>query len=150
MKKLFYFVCVFSVALLISCSSNPSKKIIGTWKCNNAEFENLEETINKALASVPDSLKEIQKKYMTDNIKNMTEEMKHVSMNFKEDKTFESIDDGKSDKGTWSISEDGKTLTTKGDGEGKEAKLNIEELSSSKLVLSIEDEGSKIKLSFQK
>ncbi|MBI5218158.1 MAG: DUF4923 family protein [Bacteroidia bacterium] len=151
MKKLFYFVCVLSVALLIACAGGPDKNIIGTWKCDGVEISNLDEVINQTLATVPDSLKEAAKKQAEESYKQSFEKMKGVlTMTFKEDKSYESTFDNKTDKGTWAISEDGKTLTTKMESAGKEEKLNLDELTDNKLVISGDHAGSKMKMSFTK
>lgn len=150
MKKLFYFVMAIAVAVVVSCSGGPGKQIIGTWKCDNVEITNLDEVINQMLAQVPDSLKETQKKAMEDGMKQQQEAMKALTMTFKDDKTFETAMEGKTDKGTWAISEDGKTLTTKQGEPGKEDKLTIDELVAAKLVVSGDMGGTKMKMTFVK
>lgn len=151
MKKLFYFVVAIAVAVIVSCSGGPGKQIVGTWKCDGVEVTNMEEVINQYLAQVPDSLKEAQKKAMEEGMKQNFDKMKGaLSMTFKDDKTFESAMEGKTDKGTWAISEDGKTLTTKQGEPGKEDKLNIDELTANKLVVSGDMGGSKMKMTFVK
>jgi len=42
---------------------------------------------------------------------------------------------GQEEKGTWTLSEDGKTLTTKEEGKDKEETLTVKELSAEKMVL---------------
>lgn len=151
MKKLFYFVMAVAVAIVVSCSGGPSKKLVATWKCDGVEITNLAEVIQQALATVPDSLKEAQKQAMEDGMKQGFEKMKGaLTMTFKDDKTFESAMDGKTDKGTWVLSEDGKTLTTKQGDAGKEDKLNVDELSDSKLIVSGDQGGTKMKMTFIK
>ena len=151
MKKLFYFVVAIAVAVVVSCSGGPGKNIVGTWKCDNVEVSNLDEVINQMLAQVPDSMKEAQKAAMESGMKESFDKMKGaLTMTFKDDKTFESAMEGKTDKGTWAISEDGKTLTTTQGEPGKEDKLNIDELTANKLVVSGDMGGTKMKMSFVK
>ncbi|HBX52706.1 MAG: hypothetical protein A2275_00135 [Bacteroidetes bacterium RIFOXYA12_FULL_35_11] len=148
MKKLAYFIVALSIAVIVSCSSGPDKKIVGSWKIDNVEMSNLEEAVNQALAAFPDSMKEAQKEAMMEGMKQGVEAMKGSTMNFKEDKTFESTFQGKTEAGTWAISEDGKILTTK-QGE-KEDKLNVDELTDAKLVVSMDQGGSQIKMTLVK
>lgn len=150
MKKLFYFVIALSVAVVVACSGGAGKKIVGTWKCENIEVANFDEAINKALAQVPDSMKEATKKQYETAMKANLDEMKSsLTMNFKEDKTFESAIKGKTDKGTYTLSEDGKTLSTKMDGKNVEDKFVVEQLDA-KFVISMEQEGIKTKMTFVK
>lgn len=151
MKKLFYFVMAVAVAIVVSCAGGPGKKLVGTWKCDGVEIANLDEVINQYLASVPDSMKEAQKKVMEEQMKLGWDKMKGaLSMTFKEDKSYESSMEGKTDKGTWALSEDGKSLTVKQEGAQKEDKLAIEELTDNKLVISGDQGGAKTKMVFIK
>jgi hypothetical protein len=57
-----------------------------------------------------------------------------ITMEFKKDGTYEAV--GKEvERGTWVLSEDGKTLTGKVNGKDKEQKLEIKELTKEKLVI---------------
>ena len=69
MRKLAYFIVALSIAVIVACSAGPDKKIIGTWKIDNVEMSNLEEAVNQALATLPDSLKEAQKQAMMEGMK---------------------------------------------------------------------------------
>lgn len=151
MKKLFYFSIVACIAFLVACSGGPAKKIIGTWKCENIEIENLDEAIDKMVAQMPDSLKESTKVQMKEQMKANMDQMKGaLTMTFKEDKSFESAMQGKTDKGTWEISEDGKMLSAKMEGKQGEDKFNIVEFTDAKFVISMEQEGTKTKMTFVK
>jgi hypothetical protein len=56
------------------------------------------------------------------------------TMDFKKDGTYE-VSGKNVEKGTWKMSEDGKTFTTKTDGKDKEDSFEVKELTKEKFVL---------------
>lgn len=88
------------------------------------------------LAKMVEQATEEEKKAMTDEMKSkMKESFSKGSMEFKADGTYINTDDkGKEEKGTWTLSEDGKTLTTKKEGSDKEQVIAVKELTADKMV----------------
>lgn len=86
-------------------------------------------SLEAAMASIPEE----EKAKMTEEDKKKMEEMvKMITMQFNADGSY--IAGKGEEKGTWTLSEDGKTLTTK-DSKGKEDVLTVKELAAEKLVL---------------
>ncbi|WP_299464683.1 lipocalin family protein [uncultured Microscilla sp.] len=66
--------------------------------------------------------------------------MKGMSMEFKADGTYEMALNGEAkEKGTWTMSEDGKTITTKEEGKDKEVIANLKEMTAEKMVIEMKD-----------
>lgn len=66
--------------------------------------------------------------------------MKGMSMEFKADGTYEMAMNGEAkEKGTWTMSEDGKAITTKQEGKDKEVVANIKEMTADKMVIEMKD-----------
>ena len=66
--------------------------------------------------------------------------MKGMSMEFKADGTYEMAMNGEAkEKGTWTLSEDGKTITTKEEGKDKEVVANIKEMTADKMVIEMKE-----------
>ena len=116
--------------VLVSCGKKPKDLLARKWK-----FESRE------LSGIPESKKK--------DLEEMNAEMrKSTTFEFKSDGTYEFVMPGSTEKGQWTISDDGKSLKTKEGKDGKEESNNIEELSASKLILSKEQEGKVVKISF--
>lgn len=76
---------------------------------------------------------------MKEEYKSNFESMKNVTIEYKEDKTYEMVAEGNTEKGTWILSEDGKTLTSKTEGaEGEGDSVTIVELTAEKMIVSSE------------
>lgn len=85
------------------------------------------------LAAMPEE----QKKGLTEEQKkSMLENAKKVTVQYNADGTFVGAKGDTEEKGTWTLSEDGKTLTTK-DAKDKEESLTIKELTAEKIVFEI-------------
>lgn len=150
MKKLICFFLGIIVAMLISCSLSSTKKILGTWKCDSYEITNMDELIAKVTDQLPDSNRESEKKSMKEEMLKDFSKMKDLTMTFKDDKTYERLSNDGLSIGTWSVSEDGKSLTVKRDSSEVEDKLMILELTDMRLVVTLEIEGQKSKTVFVK
>jgi hypothetical protein len=80
------------------------------------------------------------------------EAMKSMTMEFTADGKVKQVSammgETQEEEGTWSLSDDAKTLTinTKGNDES----MNLTELSSSKMVVSIEEEDASFSMTFEK
>ena len=98
-----------------------------------------------------ESMPEAQKKLMTDETKKKAREsMEKGIVTFKKDGTMSSTDpSGKEQKGTWKLSEDGKSMTWTDEKTKKETVNKVVELSSGKLVLEIAQGKQSMKMSFK-
>lgn len=85
------------------------------------------------LAAMPEE----QKSKMTEEQqKQMMENAKQVTIQYNADGSFVGFKGETEEKGTWTLSEDGKTLTTK-DAKDKEETLTIKEITAEKMVFEI-------------
>ena len=86
-----------------------------------------------AIASLPE-----ERRPKTDEEKQkMMERAQQVTMQFNADGTYVGVRGGRESKGTWTLSEDGKTLTTKEEGKEKEEVLAITEMGADKMVFEV-------------
>ncbi|WP_108808750.1 lipocalin family protein [Aquimarina spinulae] len=133
MKKIL--LVTFVTLLAISCGSKSKDEAIkGKWVASDIEYQM--EGADKEMKEFADVMKEAL--------------IGKMSFEFKEDKTFVALMPmGKKEtKGTWSISEDGKTLTTT--DEKKSEDMTIVNLDSSKLALSKKDPQGTSTITFKK
>jgi len=72
-----------------------------------------------------------------DMMKNYNDLIGNTTFSFNEDKTYESKSFDMVEKGTWSISEDGKTITTVAE-DASETSMMVDELTANKMVVSSE------------
>ena len=83
------------------------------------------------------AMPEEQKSKMTEEQKKKMAEMaKSITVQYNADGSFVGSKGGEEEKGTWTLSEDGKTLTTK-DSKDKEEKLTLTELTAEKAVFEV-------------
>ena len=124
LTKLFALVLLVAIVAMVSCKSKSAKElIVNKWKVTN---------IDGAPSDMTDSMKNVV--YAT------------ASMEFTRDGKFNSTGMGPAKNGTYSLSDDGKTLSTTDDGSTIADVLNVEELSDSKLIVNVTKE--KMKVSF--
>ena len=122
--KLFALVLLVAIVALASCKSKSAKElIVNKWKVTN---------IDGAPSDMTDSMKNVV--YAT------------ATMEFTRDGKFISTGMGPAKNGTYSLSNDGKTLSTTDDGSTIADVLNVEEISDSKLIVNVTKE--KMKVSF--
>ncbi len=67
----------------------------------------------------------------------LAEKAKQVTMQFNADGTYVGMRGDNETKGTWTLSEDGKTLTTQEEGKEKKEVLNVTEMSADKMVFEV-------------
>lgn len=98
-----------------------------------------------------ESMPEAQKKLMTDERKKKAREsMEKGTITFKNDGTMSSTDpSGKAQTGTWSLSDDGNSMTWTDDKTKKETVNKVVELSSGKLVIELTQGEQSMKMSFK-
>ena len=122
--KLFASVLLVAIVAIAGCKSKSAKEmIVNKWKVTN---------IDGAPSDMTDSMKNVV--YAT------------ATMEFTKDGKFISSGMGPSKNGTYSLSDDGKTLSTTDEGSTIADVLNVEELSNSKMIVNVTKE--KMKVSF--
>ena len=122
--KLFASVLLLALVAMVSCKSKSAKElIVNKWKVTN---------IDGAPAD------------MTDSMKNVV--YASATMEFTKDGKFISSGMGPSKSGTYSLSDDGKTLSTTDEGSTIADVLTVEEISDNKMVVNVTKE--KMKVSF--
>jgi hypothetical protein len=135
MKKIF--LVTFVGLLAISCGSKSnSEAILGKWVLSDMEYQ-----IDGA---------DEQSKAFADAMKK--ELIGKMSLELKADNTqisYVPIMGGKAVEGTWSISDDGKTLTTTENGEESE-EMTIKSMDSNTLVLFKSDSKGPSSMTFKK
>ncbi|MEN8122830.1 MAG: DUF5004 domain-containing protein [Bacteroidota bacterium] len=133
MKKIFISLLVIvSFALISSCSKSPAENMVGEWKITDIQTTD----------EIPDEQLEVYK----EAIEGMKESSKMVYNN---DGTYEKTISEMTTKGTWKISEDGKTLSETSE-EGTNESVQIVELSENKLVTVSELDETKNTMTFEK
>ncbi len=133
MKKTFVSLLVIaSLVLISSCSKSPAENLVGEWKITDI----------KTTSEIPED--------QLDAYKDALEGMKESSkMIYNSDGTYEKTISEMTTKGTWEISEDGKTLTETSE-EGTIESVELTELSDKKLVTVSELEDAKNTMTFEK
>ena len=122
--KLFRLFLLVTTISMVSCKSKSAKElIVNKWKVTNIE---------EAGSGMSDSIKNVI--YAT------------ATMEFTNDGKFISSGMGPTKNGSYTISDDGKTLTSTDEGSTTPDILTIEEISSGKMI--IKDAKEKMKVSF--
>jgi hypothetical protein len=140
MKKLFSTIFVAAMVTLVACGGKKSDLIAGSWKIGDMAAETPKD--------LPDSLK----KAMDAQSKAGIEEMKKsCTFEFNKDGSYSVKMMGTETKGKWKLSEDGLKITMSGDTKDKQDMTgDIVELTSSKMVFSMVDQGLKQTLTLVK
>lgn len=133
MKNLGILITAMLIVFFISsCAKKPSELIVGEWKI--ADIKTSEEI-------APDIKEERDK---------AIEDMKASSLFvIKADSTFENTISESTENGKWSLSDDGKKLTLTYES-GKSEVSNVEELTETKLTTSIDFNGTKNTIFYEK
>ncbi len=132
-KVVYYLAALVMVAGFVACSGNKADMVAAKWKVADMDMGK----------PVPPDQKAMMDKMM--------EEVKKNSFfDFHKDGTYELSMMGQGEKGTWKLSDDGTKLLCKTEGKDKEQALNMTEISSSKMVLEMEDHGEKMKFTLGK
>jgi hypothetical protein len=140
MKKLFSTIFVAAMVTLVACGGKKSDLIAGSWKIGDMAAETPKD--------LPDSLK----KAMEAQSKAGIEEMKKsCTFEFKKDGSYSVKMMGTESKGKWKLSEDGSKISMTDDTKDKQAMTgDIVELTTSKMVFSMVDQGLKQTLTLVK
>ena len=127
--------------VMVACGGSAKDQLVGKWQVTDVDMSAMMETIP-----------EEQKAFMESMLPMMEEAMKSMTMEFTADGKVKQVSammgETQEEEGTWSLSDDAKTLTinTKGNDES----MNITELSSSKMIVSIEEEDASLSMTFEK
>ena len=113
-----------SAMAFVSCKGKPKDMIVNKWK--------MTDMTGGVVASMPDSAK-----------KSLLAKM---SIEFTKDGKYMTAGDGPIDNGTYTVAEDGKSVTITSEKSGKPESNDIEEISKSKLVLLDKSSGTKVTL----
>lgn len=133
MKKIFIILLGLVLVVFIgSCSKSPAENMVGEWKITDIE----------TTGEIPDDQLEVYKETM----EGMKESSKMV---YNSDGTYEKTISELTKKGSWKISEDGKTLTEISE-EGFKESVEVIELSDKKLVTVSELDDTKNTVTFEK
>ena len=139
--KLFNVFMVGVLALTMVACKSGKDNLVGTWGVESVDMSEM-------LAGLTEEEKAMYESFMP----MMEEAFKKMEMTFKADGTMTTkanmMGQESSDEGTWTLSDDGKTLTTTTGG--KEEKIAVEKLTSSELTLAMDAEGMKMKLIMKK
>lgn len=145
-KTLQFFAIALMIAL-VACKGKPQDLIVKKWAVDVPETK-------KYLVAQVEELKKKKPelgKLLEEGVKNFEKEADkaNMSIEFKKDGTVESIYSGMKEEATWSMSEDGKTIT-KTEKNGSKSDAQVITLDKNKLVLKItgKDEESSQTLAF--
>ena len=129
---------LFAIALMITfaaCKSKPQDMITKKWAMDITETKKYlviqAEKVKKENPNLAKLVDEELGKFEKEaaNAK--------MSLEFKKDGTMETLFSGNKEQATWSMSEDGKSIT-KTEKDGRKSKAQVVELNKNKLVLKIE------------
>jgi lipocalin-like protein len=129
-----YFLATMLVVGLFACKGNKSDMLVAKWKISS---------VNDG-REVPADQKEAVDKMMAEMLKDSYFE-------FKKDGSFEMSVAGKTQKGTWKLSDDaGKLIMTEEGEKDKPDSMIVADLSDSKVTLSEEKGTEKVKFTLSK
>jgi hypothetical protein len=128
-----YLLAIVLVVGLFACKGGKSDMLAAKWKISN---------INDG-REVPADQKEAVDKMMAEMLKDSYFE-------FKKDGSFDMNVAGKSEKGKWTLNDDGTKLIINEDGAKKADTMTVSELSETKVSISEEKGSEKVKFSLTK
>ncbi len=137
MQKLSKLILLVIILFMVSCKADNKSLIAKKWKF---DVESMKKAMDEEMSKKSEE-EQKQGKAMQEMIVGM---LGMVTMEFKADGSMESGAMGQVTKGTWTLSDDGKTLTTKEEGKD-EQKMNIKEINADKLVFTSDKNDSPIK-----
>ncbi|NJO89154.1 MAG: lipocalin family protein [Chloroflexia bacterium] len=133
MRNLKIASCIIVIVMFFaSCSQKPSEMILGEWKITDIQSSE----------AIPEELAEIHRQTIEEMIASS-------KLTIKADGTFENNISETSSSGKWALSEDAKTLTMTYEG-GSEEVSKVDELTETKLVVSIEVNEAKNTIVYEK
>lgn len=141
MKLLNLFMVGALALALVACKGSGKDALIGSWGVEDVDMSEM-------LNGLSDEEKAMYEAFLP----MMQEAFKSMEFTFNADGTMETkasmMGQDNNTKGTWTLSDDGKTLTT--ESEGKKEEIKVESLSSSEMVLAMNVDGTNMKLKMKK
>jgi hypothetical protein len=123
LKHIFTGILLMSAMAFVSCKGKPKDMIVNKWKATDLS--------GGSLGSIPDSIKKSL--------------VSSVSIEFTKDGKYSAASGSSTDNGTYTVSEDGKSISMTG-ASGKAEESSIEEITKSKLVIIDKASGTKISM----
>ena len=127
--------------VMVACGGNSQNTLLGTWQVTDVDMSSMLETVP-----------EEQKAFMEAMLPMMQEAMKSMTMEFSEDGKVITksavMGEQSEEEGTWSLSDDAKTLTINGEGNSQE--MQVTELTNAKMVVKIVEEDGEFSMTFEK
>ncbi len=123
LKHIFTGILMMSAMAFVSCKGKPKDMIVNKWKATDLS--------GGSLGSIPDSIKKSL--------------VSSVSIEFTKDGKYTAASGSSSDNGTYTVAEDGKSISMTGSS-GKAEESTIEEITKSKLVIIDKASGTKISM----
>lgn len=120
MKRLSQILLLVVTIAMVACKGSPKDLMARKWVIDVEALKKESEKEGKKISDAEMKLAE--------------EMMKDMYFDFKKDGSLEASMMGQKAKGTWSISDDGKKLKMKIEGEDKESEIEVLELTKSKMV----------------
>lgn len=128
--------------VMVACGGGSGKdQLVGKWQVTDVDMSAM-------MATIPEE----QKAFMEAMLPMMEEAMKSMTLEFTaEGKVMQvsaMMGETQEEEGTWSLSDDEKTLTI--NTKGRDENMNITSLSSSQMVVSIEEDDASFSMTFEK
>ncbi|MCQ2973555.1 MAG: lipocalin family protein [Bacteroidales bacterium] len=120
--KNIFFILAFVALFIIGCNSNPEEVIVGQWQLSDITLDPQPKDISN----------EDYKAYIDELISN-------TSIEFKNDFSYVQFSNGNQTKGTWTILAEGAQIQQTDETSGSKVIMNIDNLSTSDLVLASKD-----------
>jgi hypothetical protein len=130
--KLFNAFLIGALAVvMVACGGSAKDNLVGEWQVEEVD-----------MSAVMESIPEEQRAFMEAMLPMMEEAMKSMTMNFSADGKVVTkssmMGQEQEEEGTWTLSDDGKTLTI--DNGGNKQNMNLDELTASKMVVTVKDD----------
>lgn len=141
MKLINAFLFSALTVVLVACGGSAKDNLVGKWQVSDID-----------MSAMMESVPEEQKAFMESMLPMMEEAMKSMTMEFSADGKVitksSMMGQETEEEGTWTLSDDGKTLSF--DNEGKEQTMEITELTANKMVVNIKEDETTFSMTFEK
>ena len=136
MKKITLAFVASLFLFAISCGTK-SDLLVGKWKVLNCTIPDFDKALEKNLEMVPDSMREQYRQMMQSQLASLQEGLKKGIFEFKDGGKFEFTFAEKTNKGTYKLSDDAKTIITTDSGATKGDTLFVNSLDKEKLEFKV-------------
>lgn len=141
MKLLNVFLFSALTIVMVACGGSAKDNLVGKWQVSDIDMSAM-------LESVPED----QKAFMESMLPMMEEAMKSMTMEFSADGKVitksSMMGQENEDEGTWTLSDDGKTLSF--DTDGKKEEMEVTELTATKMVVNVKEDDAEFSMTFEK